>query len=151
MNDNRRAGFALAAALVAVILFGALIAGAFVATTEESRVSLNAELAERSLNAAESAAEGDVAGWASQQADSLIAGQRKSRSWTSNGVPLTTTLIRLNGVLFLLAGEATGIDHSAAGVPSIRRRIGILLRRVADSTGRGSLLRLEERAWSELF
>jgi Tfp pilus assembly protein PilX len=147
----RRSGFALVAALVAVVLVGALIAGAFVATTEESRVSLNAGLAERSLNAAESAAEGDVADWASQQADSLIAGQRKARSWTSDGMQLTTTLIRLNGTLFVLTGEATGVDHSASGVPSIRRRIGILLRRVADSTGRGSLLRLEERAWSELF
>ena len=151
MNDNRRTGFALFAALVAVILLGALIAGAFVATMEEARVSRSVELAERSLNAAESAAEGDVAGWASQQADSLVVGQRKARSWMLDGMQLTTTLIRLNGALYLLAGEATGMDHSASGGPSIRRRVGILLRRVADSTGRGSLLRLEERAWSELF
>ena len=73
----------LIVALVAVILLGALIAGAFVATAEESRVSLNAVLAERSLNAAESAAEEDVAGWASQQTDSLIVGQRKARSWST--------------------------------------------------------------------
>jgi type II secretory pathway pseudopilin PulG len=151
VNDDQRDGFALVAALVAVILLGALIAGAFVASTEESRVSLNAELTERSLNAAESAAEGDAAGWAAQQSDSLLVGQRKSRSWTADGMQLTTTLIRLNGTLFLLSGEATGIDHSASGVPMIRRRIGILLRRLADSTGHGSLLRLEERAWSELF
>jgi type II secretory pathway pseudopilin PulG len=151
VNDNRRDGFALVAALVAVILLGALIAGAFVATTEESRAALNAELAERSLNAAESAAEGDAAGWASQQADSMVAGQRKARSGTVDGMQVTTTLIRLNADLFLLVGEASGMDHSASGIPSIRRRIGVLLRRVTDSAGHGSLLRLEERAWSELF
>lgn len=151
MKPRPRDGFALVAALVAVILLGALIAGVFVATTEESRVSLNAELAERSLNSAESAAEGDGSGWATQQADSLVVGQRKARTWAADGMQLTTTLIRLNGGLYLLAGEATGMDNSATGVPSIRRRIGILLRRVTDSTGHGSLLRLEERAWSELF
>jgi hypothetical protein len=134
-----------------VVLLGALIVGAFVATTEETRVSSASSLGERSLYVAESALEEALSGWVTVQSDSLTAGQRVARSSTDGKVTATTTLIRLNGSLYWLISEARAGDASEEGAPSIRRRIGVLLRRVSDSAGQTSILRFEERRWSELF
>jgi type II secretory pathway pseudopilin PulG len=143
----RRAGFALVASLIAVVLLGALIVGAFVSVTEEARIAGGIKSSERILVVAESAVEGDAAGWAILQADSLAAGGRVVRSTVIDGFQVSTTLVRLNSSMFWLIGDA-----AEGAIPgSNHRRIGLLLRRVVDSTGRGSLLRLEERGWSELF
>ena len=129
----------------------ALVVGAFIAANEETRISSDGVLAEHSRNAAEAAAEGGVSAWPASEFDSLAAGERLTRVRTLEGIQSTTTLVRLDSSLFWLFGEAVTAVRSASGAPSIQRRIGLLLRRVSDSTGHPSLLRLEERAWSELF
>jgi type II secretory pathway pseudopilin PulG len=145
--SSKRSGFALVASLIAVVLLGALIAGVFVATTEEIRIAGGIKSSARGLAAAESAVEGDAVGWVNSQADSLQIGSRLERTSTIDGFQVTTTLVRLNASIFWLIGDAA----DGAGAAASHRRVGLLLRRVADSTGRGSLLRLEERAWAELF
>jgi hypothetical protein len=139
----KREGFALVASLILVVLLAALITGAFVATTEETRVSANASLGERGLDAAESAVEGGIGGWVPSQSDSLAIGGRTARTSTDGKISVTTTLIRLDPTLYWLVAEAK--------TPTIRRRIGVILRRVSDSAGQTTILRLEERRWSELF
>lgn len=152
MRFGLRGGFALVAALISVVLLGALIVGVFVATSEETRIANGIQLAARGLIVAESAAEGDVAEWALVHCDSLIPGARAAHSTLVEGFQITTTLVRLNPSLFWLIADAKSSDGSGHSSPSSsHRRIGLLLRRVADSTGHDSLLRLEERAWSELF
>jgi hypothetical protein len=147
----RRGGFALVAALILVVLLGALIAGAFVATTEETRVSASSSLGERGLHAAESAVEGGIGGWVPSQSDSLAIGGRAARTSTDGKISVTTTLIRLDPTLYWLVAEARVGDESGGAAPTIRRRIGVILRRVSDSAGQTAILRLEERRWSELF
>jgi hypothetical protein len=142
-----RKGFALVGALIAVILIGALIVGAFVATTEEARISGNVRTGAQVLAAAEAAAEGDIAGWAASEADSLAIAQRAVHSTAIGGLAVTTTLVRFDSTLYWIVGEAS---NPGSGV-SVRRRIGLLLRRQRDSTGKTTLLPLEERPWSELF
>lgn len=144
-------GFALVAALIAVVLLGALIVGAFVATTEETRISANVGTGLRALSAAESAVEADLAGWAAGEVDSLAIAQRASHSTVVDGLEVTTTLIRLDSSIYWIVGEANNALAAEGPTRSVRRRIGLLVRRVPDSTGNAALLRLEERPWSELF
>ena len=152
MTFGLRGGFALVAALISVVLLGALIVGAFVATSEETRIANGIQLAARGLLVAESAAEGDIAGWALVHCDSLIPGARAAHTTQVEGFQVTTTLVRLNPSMFWLIADTESGGGSGRSTPSSsHRRIGLLLRRVADSSGHGYLLRLEERAWSELF
>lgn len=144
-------GFALIGALLAVVLIGALIAGAFVATTEEVRISGNVRMGARAMDAAESAIEADLAGWGPGMADSLGVTRRVAHSSVIDGLAVTTTLIRFDSSVYWIVADAGGGDIEPGGTPSVRRRIGVLLRRVSDSTGKGWLSRFEERPWSELF
>jgi hypothetical protein len=145
-----RKGFALVAALIAVILIGALIVGAFVATSEETRISGNVKGTARALVAAETVLEGNLTGWAALEIDSLAIAQQAARSDTLDGETVRTTLVRLDSSVYWLVAEAADATASASG-GAPRRRIALLARRVSDSTGKVSLLRLEDRAWSELF
>ncbi len=147
-REAARDGFALVAALISVVLIGALIVGAFLATTEEIRVSGGEALSLRAMNSAESAVQTSFTGWASGQSDSLAVGKSVGRTVTADGLAVQTTLVRLDSSVFWLVAESGAVGGSAAG---IRRRVGLFIRRVSDSAGRGSFLRLEERAWSELF
>jgi hypothetical protein len=144
-------GFALVGALIGVVLIGALIVGAFAATMEETRISGNVRMGVRALSAAESAAEADLAGWAAGELDSLAVTQRAAHSTFVDGLPVTTTLIRLDSSIYWIVVEANDSALVPAATYGVRRRIGLLLRRVSDSTGKAALLRLEDRAWSELF
>jgi type II secretory pathway pseudopilin PulG len=146
-----RRGFALIAALISVVLLGGLIVGAFVAVSEQTRTAAGSQSGLRALIAAESAAEGDVSGWAGPRCDSVAPGLRVEHISLVDGFQVTTTLVRLNTEMFWLIADAKGLSGAAPSSAAGHRRIGLLLRRVADSAGRGSLLRLEERAWSELF
>lgn len=146
-----RSGFALIAALLSVVLLGALIVGAFLATTEDLRVTGSESGSLHALSAAESGAQGALTGWAASQADSLAVGQRITRSVSVDGVAVQTTLVRLDSVVFWLVGDAGAGGQSGAGNFAVRRRVGVYLRRVSDSAGRGSFLRFDERAWAELF
>ncbi len=148
---RRRRGFALVAAIIIVVLLAALIVGAFIATTEETRISGGVALGERGIEAAETAVERDIAGWGSSQCDSVAIGGRLSRMTSVDGIPVTTTLIRLDSTRYWLIGDAGAGGDLAGRGPLVHRRIGVWVRRVADSAGRGFLFRFEQRAWSELF
>ena len=150
MTSGRR-GFALIASLVTVVLLGALIVGTFLATIEETRVTSGVRAGEGLLDAAESTVETSIGGWVSAQADSVLVGRRTARTSVVGEISVVTTLVRLDSTVYWLVGEATGPSESGTAAAPIRRRVGILLRRVADSTGRRLVLRFEERAWSELF
>jgi type II secretory pathway pseudopilin PulG len=151
VTPGRRRGFALVAALISVVLLGGLIVGAFVAVSEQTRTTAGGESVLRALMAAESAAEGDVPGWAEGRGDSLAVGSRTEHTSEVDGFQVTTTLVRLNTHVFWLIVDA-GSRGAAAPNPALgHRRVGLLLRRIVDSAGRSTLLRLEERAWSELF
>jgi len=149
--EERRSGFALVAALACVVLLGALIVGAFVAVTEETRVSATMALGERALDAAESAVEGEIEAWSPSYGDSLAIGDRAVRAVTTGKLPVVTTLIRLDSSLFWIIGDASSSGNSAAEAPLVRRRIAVLVRAVTDSAGKRSISRLEERPWSALF
>ena len=148
---SRRSGFALVAALLSVVLIGALIVGAFLATTEEARVTASESASVHALSAAESAAQESLAGWAAPLADSLAIGQRTAHAVTVDGSVVQMTLARLDSSVFWLVGDAGTAGQSGSGDLPVRRRIGLYLRRVTDSAGHGSFSRFDQRSWSELF
>ncbi len=64
---------------------------------------------------------------------------------------VATTLIRLDSALYWLIAEASQGGQMPNQAQLVHRRVGLLVRRVSDSAGKVSLLRVGERSWSELF
>jgi hypothetical protein len=60
---KRREGFAMAVAMVAIVVIGALIAGAFFTSTQEYRVSRNSLVDQRAYSAAEAGVTQPIQGW----------------------------------------------------------------------------------------
>ncbi len=63
---NRREGFALAVAMAAIVVIGALIAGAFFTSTQEYRMGRNALMDQRAFTAAEAGVTQPIQGWLKQ-------------------------------------------------------------------------------------
>ena len=62
-SSSRREGFALAVAMIAIVVIGALIAGAFFTSTQEYRIGRNALTDQRAFAAAEAGATQPIQGW----------------------------------------------------------------------------------------
>jgi Tfp pilus assembly protein PilX len=144
---NRRHGFALVAALLAIVLIGALVAGAMFATTEETRVGATSVAREIVLMNAESAiaslvSESSVA----RPSDVGVAGVVSMHTQIS-GQSATLYLTRLDSTLYWIVAEAAA-DPRHSGV---RRRVGMLVTTSRLSDGTISAMPVSERAWSELF
>ncbi len=148
MRDRR--GIALTAALIAVVLIGALITGAFIATLEETRMSANAVSRERALDAAESAVETQIVGWSWAAADSQPIGSMLTTSG-GPGVSTTTLQIRLDSTVFWVIGESRSGGETAAQSPTVRMRIGVLVKTESDSIGHRLPSVFDRRAWAELY
>jgi len=135
---------------MAVVLIGALITGAFIATMEATRMSANSVSRERALDGAESAVETEIAGWSSAQADSQAIGSLVVTSGGS-GAFTTTWRIRLDSTLFWVVGESRSADGTGGHAPTVRRRIGVLVKTGSDSLGYSILSVFDRRAWAELY
>lgn len=151
MTEPPRGGFALFSALICVVLIGALIAGAFFATTEETRASANSVIRFDALTRAESAIEREIANWTGGRADSLPIGGKVTLSVQADQIATTTWLIRLDSALFWVVAESQTADDGGSHGPSVRRRAGVLVRAGRDTAGNRQVFRLGERSWAELF
>lgn len=151
MLRNERAGVALAAALMCVLLIGAIIAGAFVAAAEETRMSANAVSDGSALDAAESAVESQLSQWSGPGADSVPIGAIRSISAASAPVQSTTWLVRLDSTTYWVIAEARGSNQVSGHPVAIRQRTGLLIRTVRDSTGLTSVFPLDQRAWALIY
>jgi hypothetical protein len=148
---SRREGVALATALMCVILLGALIAGAFAAAAEETRMSANSFSDGSALGAAESAVEDQIARWNAPSADSISIGSIRSVAVASAPVQSTTWLVRLDSGVFWVVAEARGADQASGHPISIRQRAGLLVRTARDSAGLTSVFPLDQRAWAIIY
>lgn len=140
-------GFALPAALLAVLLIAALIAGAFSATTEETRMGAAAAERQLALLSAESTIESTIAELSALPADSIGVGE--TRSWPVAGlsVPAVVYVTRLDSSLYWIVADAG--DHSRSS--GIARRVGVVVRATTGPGHSIAIDRVAERAWSELF
>lgn len=139
-------GFALAAALLAIMIIGALLASLFFAITEETRTGAASRRRDNALAAAESAIQIGVAMLATQVDQSSI-GTARSQPVEVEGFPATVHITRLDSSLFwVLAVVGDSRDPAA-----VTRRTGLLVAASRDSSGSIRIVRIPERAWSELF
>ena len=142
-----RAGFALMAALLALLLIAALIATAFNATTEETRIGAASADRQHALLSAESAIEIVLEAQTASNADSMAIAGTISRHVDGLEVPVVVYVTRLDSSLYWLVADAGSASVSAG----VARRIGVLARVRNDSAGSITIDRIQERGWSELF
>jgi Tfp pilus assembly protein PilX len=142
-----RDGFALPAVLLALLLIAALIAGAFSATTEETRMGVAAARRLTALFAAESAIELTLATLSSSPDDPTGVGETSSRQVDGLGAPAVVYVTRLDSSLYWLVADADGLSPNSG----VSRRIGVLARVTNAASHSIAIDRVPERAWSELF
>jgi type II secretory pathway pseudopilin PulG len=140
-------GFVLVGVLLAIVLIGALVAGALFAVTEDTRAGATGAARDVSLIAAESAI-------AITMGDQLAvlpavigtAGTTSSRL-DGSGVPVIIYITRLDSALYWVVADVVA-DPDRSGA---RRRIGIVVKSVRAPDGSIVIDPISERWWAELF
>ena len=140
-------GFAIPAALLAMLVIAALIAGVFGATTEETRIGAAAADRQTALVSAESAIEVAIAALSASADDTIEVGETRSRPIDELDVPTFIYVTRLDSSLYWIVADA-GAVSSTSGVA---RRIGVIVRATKGSGEAITVDRIPERGWSELF
>lgn len=140
-------GFAIPAALLAVLVIAALIAGVFGATTEETRIGAAAADRQKALVSAESAIEIAITALSAAPHDSMEVGETRSRQIDDLDVPALVYVTRLDSVLYWLVADAGAVSPNSG----VSRRIGVLVRAKKWSADSIRVERIPERGWSELF
>src|SRR5574338_357595 len=85
-NAKDREGFALAVAMVAIVVIGALIAGAFFTSAQEYRIGRNSLVDQRAFTAAEAGVTQPIQGWLKQLNLSMV-----------NGATIGPDTLKING------------------------------------------------------
>lgn len=124
---HRRNGFALAIAMVAIVVIGALIAGAFWTSTQEFRSGRNALVQERALAAAEFGQNWILANWSQSWVTSKAPGDTITPPVLTPDANSTArvTLTRLNPYTYWVVSE--GASGAGTGGEA-RRRVNSILR-----------------------
>jgi len=142
-----RNGFALAAALIALLLIAALVAGVFFAATEETHIGAASAERQLTLSAAESAIEVTIAGWSGEPIGPIGIGGTRTTDIEELGAPVAVHITRLDSTLYWIVADATAPSNGSR----LARRIGVVVR-VSWSADHSIIIdRISERSWSELF
>lgn len=118
-----RRGFVLAAALLAILLIAALVAGVLAATTEETRISGGLAGREQALVAAESALAAAIGSWAGRASQQIGVGGAELSTVSSGAMPVSLTVTRLDSTLYSIVADA----RSASSHNQAIRRIGVIV------------------------
>lgn len=144
---NRRTGFAIAAALCALVLIAAVITGAFFASLQETSATRLEILDQQAFSVAELGLSRAMASWNDAIMTSVAQGSTTALgTFSSYPLEATVTATKLDSGLFVIVsqGRVTLPDAGA-----IHRGVSLLVRgEHADSSG-VVLHRLREYAWSE--
>ena len=147
LPGKRQEGFALAVALLGVLLIGALVTVVLFATTEETRTGSATAERQLALNAAESAIELTIGGLGESPIDSIGIGGARSHPIDGLGASVIVYITRLDSSLYWIVAAASG-ERSNSGAT---RRIGVVARSVTGANHSITIDRIAERGWSELF
>jgi hypothetical protein len=138
---------ALAAAVFALVLLGALVTAAFYAGHLEQRAARGGADAAHALEAAEAGLALVMGEWATfPQLGSLAVGDSVALPASALGgrVAFSPTVLRLTDVLYLIRSEGTRLD--ADGRVRARRAIAMVGR-----TDGAALVPLRQRAWVQVY
>jgi hypothetical protein len=153
LTDQR--GIALAIAVFALAVIGALVGGTFFAGRLEQQSGRNAILAAQAGEVAEAGLSDAIATITAATLESLPIGGAPLDIGTltlSGGVSASRWVTRLTDSLFLI--RVRGIRHSVAGTTLAERSLGLLVRLGPLSDGAadfGRVTRLGERSWVQLY
>lgn len=142
-------GFALAGALLAIVLIGVLITATMFATSQETRATSAQVIDMQVASYAERAALLTLSGWECAQCDSLRMGQAVTATRTADP-PLesTVSITRLDSALFVVSAEATATRWNA---PPVRRRISITVQTSRDSSGVSRAFMIPGHPWAAMY
>jgi hypothetical protein len=137
----------LAAALLVLLLVSALVTGAFVAATEETKVGTGEIERRLALVAAESGIETTIATFRPDTTGDIGLAGTKTIPIRGLEAPVVVYVTRLDSALYWIVADAGGsrVDATAS------RRIGVVARAVATPDHSIVIDRISERWWSELF
>lgn len=142
-----RAGFALAAALLAVVLIGALVAGVLFAATEETRASAVAVGRAVALNACESAIATTITDPGLRLPDSIGVGGTVSGHIRGLGPEIIVYITRLDSALYSIVAESVSEPAGGGGL----HRVGVVARSSTDADHSTAIDPISERPWFDLF
>jgi hypothetical protein len=142
-----RKGFALAAALLVLLLVSALVTAVFVAATEETRIGIAGVERHLAFTAAESAIEMTIATFRPDTSAAIGLAGTKSIPIGDLEVPVMVYVTRLASTLYWIVADAGASPTEAKA----SRRIGVVVNAVAVPDHSISIDRISERWWSELF
>src|SRR5688500_19691699 len=114
ISDTRR-GFALATAVGAIALVGALVAGAFVASTTEFRTGRDAIQQTRAFEAAEYGNSAIRANWNNAWNHTMNRGDTLIRTYDAGGAAANVRVTPPSDNIFLLSSEASDRTGPASG------------------------------------
>lgn len=151
-------GFALALALFAMVVIGALVSGSFLAGWLEWQAGHHSWFAAQAFEGAQAGLGGALSGTDGVALEALVPGGAAvdlAPVSLAGGVTVSTQVSRLTPVLYLI--RSTGIKRNAGGMALATRSLGMLARMVATaSPGEPGvtvprLVPLIERGWVPLF
>lgn len=142
-GQDDRTGFALAAALLAVVLIGALVAGVLFATTEETRVGAVGIGRELALNACESAIAMTLTDPGVRLPDLIGVDGTISAHAGGLGPEIIVYITRLDSALYSIVAESVP-ELGSAGGP---HRVGLVVRSSIAADHSTAIDPISERPW----
>jgi len=146
-KPERRTGFALAAALLALLLISALVTGVFFAATEETKIGVTSVERQFALAAAESAIEMTIASWNADSVGPIGVSATRTSLVEAAGMSAVVYITRLDSALYSIVAEAS----ARSGSSQVSRRIGVIVRALRTADDSIVIDRISERSWSELL
>jgi type II secretory pathway pseudopilin PulG len=140
-------GFALVAAVLAIVLIGAMVSAVVFATTEDTKLAAARIAREVGMMTAESAVAATLLAGPTVIPDSIGVSHTASARITGPGNQVVVYVTRLDSTMFWVVAEV-GAD---ANGPVARRRIGILARTERRADGLVGIAPISQRPWSDLF
>jgi hypothetical protein len=129
---KRREGFALAVAMVAIVVIGALIAGAFFTSTQEYRIGRNSLMDQRAFSAAETGVTQPIQGWLKSLNVTMDIGASRLDTMTIAGGSYSVRRVtKLDSATFWLMSD--GYAGTAVGPLASHHRINAIYRLAVPS------------------
>ena len=142
-----RKGFALAAAILGVVLIGALVGGVLFAVTEETRAGAAGVDREIVLNACEAAIAVAITEPGVSLPDSIGVEGTISQRPGGPGPETVVYITRLDSALYLILAESVPELDASGDV----HRVGVVVRTVIADDRSITIVPVSERAWFEVF
>lgn len=123
---NNRDGMALAMAMFAIVVIGALIAGAFFASNQDFKIGRNSLTAQRAFSAAEFGLNKTMGEWDRSRNMAITVGRDSTMSYsTGDGAQSNVRITRLNGYTYWLVSEGVA---GVGTTQETRRRTSMVMR-----------------------